>query len=986
MKFTTGLLKKINKKNYMRCLLYLILFSLISIQCSNTQESSNNYKKVESPGQRLDSYITTQDDCHCFPICSEEKTTPIIISAEDYHGIELVTKLFQDDIQKVTGKLPELYIDKLPEAKEIIIVGSIDKNPIIKTLIDNGTLIVNDINGKWETYIIEVVENPFPEVERALVIGGSDKRGTIFGMFDVSAEIGVSPWYYWADVPIKTKDKVFVKPGRYSKGEPKVKYRGIFINDEAPALSGWAHENFGGFNHKFYDHVFELILRLHGNFLWPAMWGRSIYDDDSLSAPLADEYGVVLGTSHHEPLSRAHVEWNRYGKGPWNYEKNPEELRKFWREGIERMGSNESLITVGMRGDGDEAMTEGTAIELLSRIVKDQRKIIEEVTGQPAEKTPQVWALYKEVQDYYDKGMQVPEDVTLLLCDDNWGNVRVLPKPEDRDRKGGFGIYYHFDYVGGPVSYRWLNVTQIERVWEQMNLSYQYGAKRLWIVNVGDIKPMEFPISFFLDFAWNPECFHAEQLPDYYTSWAAQQFGEKYAKEIGEMIMKYTKYNSRRNPEMLQPFTYSLTDYYEADCIVDSYNELAKKAKDLYNNLEEEYKDAFYQLVLFPIEACANLNEMYVATGKNWLYGKQGRASTNKYADKVKELFNKDAELAEVYHKELAGGKWNHMMSQTHIGYTSWDNPPRNIMPKVEKVKLKSKPEIGIAVEGSLIGFPVDTAEAVLPSFDLINNQTYYIEIYNKSKEPVPYEIIANDEWIILSSNKGTVNLEDKILVNIDWDKVDESDLSGSIVVKGGGCEVEIKVPLEREISLAKGYIENNGVVSIEAAHYSNAISSGKVSWQVIPNLGRTGCGVIAQPVNIERQEISRKNARLEYEFTVYEPGEATIEMYLSPTLNFMKSEGLVFGVSIDDEDPQLVNMHEGDTVPDWKYPYWWNTAVGNRIIIENSKFTIKEAGTHTLKIWMVDPGIVFQKIVIDMGGLKPSYLGPPESLFIKEE
>jgi len=985
MKYKLNFLQRNNKEHNMSILLLLVLISSIFFQCSNKQERTNTYKKVESNGQRLDSYITTDIDCHCFPICSDE-ATPLIINANDYHGIERVAKIFQDDIQKVTGKLPELYIDNLPEAKEIIIIGSINKNPLIKSLINNGTLHINDIEGKWETYIIEVIENPLPEVDRALVIAGSDKRGTIFGMFDVSAEMGVSPWYYWADVPVKTKNKVFVKPGRHSKGEPKVKYRGIFINDEAPALTGWVHDNFGGFNHEFYDHVYELILRLHGNFLWPAMWGRSIYDDDSLSAPLADEYGVVLGTSHHEPLSRAHIEWSRYGKGPWNYEKNSEELQKFWRKGIERMGNNESLVTVGMRGDGDEAMTEGTAIELLSRIVEDQRKIIEEVTGKPAEKTPQVWALYKEVQDYYDKGMRVPEDITLLLCDDNWGNVRILPKPEDRDRKGGFGIYYHYDFVGGPVSYRWLNVTQIERVWEQMNLSYQYGARKLWVVNVGDIKPMEFPISFFMDFAWNPECFQAKQLPSYYTNWAVQQFGEKYAKDIGDLIQLYTKYNSRRNPEMLQPFTYSLTDYYEAERIVNCYNELAKKAKKIYNSIEEEYKDAYYQLVLFPIEACANLNEMYVATGKNWLYSKQGRASANKYADKVRDLFNKDKELTEIYHKELANGKWNHMMSQTHIGYTSWDNPPKNIMPEVEKIKLKSNPEIGVAVEGLSIGFPSDTAEAVLPEFDPVNNQTYYIEIFNKSKKPVPYEVITNNEWIILSSDKGTVDLEDKILINVDWDKVNKNDKTGSIVVKGGNIEVEVIVPVIINVPVAKGFIENNGVISIEAAHYTNAISSKKVNWQVVPNLGKTGSGVISHPVNIEKQEIDDNSARLEYVFTVYEPNEATIIMYLSPTLNFLKSEGLVYGVSIDDEEPKMVNMHEGDTIADWKYPNWWNTAVGDRIMKEKSTHTINEAGVHTLKIWMVDPGIVFQKIVIDLGGLKPSYLGPPESLFIKEK
>src|SRR5690606_39010394 len=266
----------------------------------------------------------------------------------------------------------------------------------------------------------------------------------------------------------------------------------------------WVREKFGGFNHQFYEKVFELILRLKGNFLWPAMWGKSLWDDDSLSAPLADEMGVVLATTHHEPMMRAHVEWQRYGKGPWDYDKNPEVLRQFWREGLERTKGQETVVTLAMRGDGDEAMSADTNIELLERIVKDQREIIAEVTGRPAEETPQVWALYKEVQDYYDKGMRVPEDVTLLFADDNWGNIRRLPDPADK-RPGGYGVYYHFDYVGGPRNYKWLNTTQIESAWQQMRLAWAHGVDRVWIVNVGDIKPMELPISAFLDQAWDPD-------------------------------------------------------------------------------------------------------------------------------------------------------------------------------------------------------------------------------------------------------------------------------------------------------------------------------------------------------------------------------------------------------------------------------------------------------------------------------------------------
>ncbi len=936
---------------------------------------------------KRDSYITLDKTESAFTLVESGKSAPLVLSSGDFPGVMRVAGLMQTDIRKVADVEPELMIDKLPASGEIVLIGTLGKSPLIDELVNAEKISVDAIQGKWDAFLIQVVEQPMAEIERALVIVGSNKRGTIYGMFDLSEKIGVSPWYFWADVPVRKKSSIYVLPGRYSPGEPKVKYRGIFLNDEAPALSGWVFEKYGGFNSKFYANVFELILRLKGNFLWPAMWGRAIYDDDPLSAPLANEYGVVIGTSHHEPLMRAHVEWSRYGKGPWNYEKNAEELQKFWREGLERMGENESVVTIGMRGDGDEAMTEGTAIDLLERIVKDQRQIIEEVTGKPAEETPQAWALYKEVQDYYDKGMRVPDDVTLLLCDDNWGNVRVLPKPEDLSRKGGFGIYYHFDFVGGPVSYKWLNVTQIEKVWEQMNLSYQYGAKEIWLVNVGDLKPMELPISFFLDFAWNPDAIHPDMLPEYYTHWATQQFGDEYAEKIGEILALYTKYNGRRTPEMLKPFTYSITDYHEAETIVNDYNKLVTESKSIYEKIGDDYKDAFYQLVLFPVEICANLNEMYVAAAKNRLYEQQGRASTNLYAEEVRELFERDAELTHYYHTEMAGGKWNHMMAQTHIGYTSWDQPGKNKMPKVYRVKPSKKAAIGVALEGSMAGFPNDTTLAVLPEFDSINQQEYYIEVFNKSKVSVKYTVKPKEAWIKVSSAAGTVELDDKIMVSIDWNRAPAGKTTGNIIVKGARLQIPVQVALNNIAEIAaKGFIENNGVVAIEAADYKKAVTTDDIKWETIPNLGRTQSAVIARPVNIEPQKINDNSARLEYNFTVFETGVLEVELYLNPTLNFKKTEGLVYGISIDNENPQLVNMHAGDTIPDWKYPQWWNTAVTDKVMKEKSAHIITKAGEHILKIWLVDPGIVFQKIIINRGGLKPSYLGPPESYFYKPE
>jgi len=521
-----------------------------------------------------------------------------------------------------------------------------------------------------------------------LVIAGSDRRGAAFGVFEISKQIGVSPWYWWADVPVKKQAEIYVNAKMKLTDAPKVKYRGIFINDEAPALSNWSREKFGGFNHQFYEKVFELMLRLKANYLWPAMWGNAFYYDDSLNIKSADEFGIVIGTSHHEPLMRAHEEWKYFGKGrKWNYDSTEAGLKEFWKAGMERAW-NEKIVSVGMRGDGDEPMSRETATSLLERIVKDQRQIISDVTGKPAEQTPQLWALYKEVQDYYDKGMRVPDDITLLLCDDNWGNLRKLPKPNEKPRKGGYGIYYHFDYVGGPRNYKWLNTNPLPRIWEQMHLAYEHNVRDIWIVNVGDIKPMELPISFFLDYAWNPERMDAADVQPYTVQWAAQQFGKKYAIDIADLLSKYAKYNGRRKPELLDDKTYSF-NYNEWERVVREYNIILNDAERINAALQPEAKGAFFQLVLHPIKACANLYELYFYTALNKEAYKNKQVSANEYANKVKLLYGLDSMITLQYH-QLNNGKWNHMMSQTHIGYTYWQQPNKQKMPEVKYVSPDS--------------------------------------------------------------------------------------------------------------------------------------------------------------------------------------------------------------------------------------------------------------------------------------------------------
>ncbi|WP_237073468.1 glycosyl hydrolase 115 family protein [Mucilaginibacter mali] len=919
-------------------------------------------------------YVSNRAVAHAFPLSAGKASAPLYVSGDDFTGVVRAVKDLQHDITAVTNTQPALLMGK-PSGKRVVIIGTIGHSPLVDGLIAAGKLNVKNIKGKWETYVLQVIDKPFPGLDQALVIAGSDKRGTIFGVYDLSSHIGVSPWYWWADVPVKQQASLYILPGRHTAGTPAIKYRGIFINDEAPAFSGWAKAKFGGVNHELYAHMFELILRLKGNYLWPAMWGNAFNDDDPLNRKTADDYGIVMGTSHHEPMDRAQQEWKRYGTGDWDYEKNGEVLRSFWRKGIENMGNAETIVTVGMRGDGDKPMQDGTNITLLENIVADQRKIIASVTGKPIEKTPQMWALYKEVQDYYDKGMRVPDDVTLLLCDDNWGNIRKLPELNAKPRAGGYGIYYHFDYVGGPRNYKWINTNPISKVWEQMHLAYQHRVDKVWIVNVGDLKPMEFPISFFLDYAWNPDKIGPGNLQAYTKQWASRQFGNKYAGDIAGILTTYTKYNGRRKPELLNENTYSLINYNEFETVVNDYQQLNNRADSLYKLMPQQYKDAYYELVLHPVAASANLYQLYYATALNHLYAKQGRAATNAMAAKVKALFDNDAAISAYYNTQLAGGKWAHMMDQTHIGYKIWQEPKRDTMPRITEITLPGKGSLGVAVEGSSDCWPGSSITPELSAFNNLERQRHFIELYNKGRTPVSYAINA-EGFIRLSSSKGTIDQQSRIYVDVDWSKVPGTRLATINITGSDGTKIAVNARLNKlGNSNTKGFIQTEPAVAIEAAHYQKKVSDDRYQWIEIPGYGRTLSAMTVVPAVAVHKLAGNEKARLEYVVKFTDTGKVVIKAYLSPTIDFTRDKVLRYAISLDDEAPQLKPFNaEAD-------PRTWSKAVSDNVNIITTQHHIAKAGTHVIKFWVQSPAVVLEKLVIDTGsGTKPSYLGPPEN------
>lgn len=808
-----------------------------------------------------------------FAVISDGIPTQILADESDNVGIRIALKSLQKDFKAVTGN--EAAVSYEPTSDRMIIIGSLESK-YVSQILKSKKIDRKELQDKNEKYVMTVVKEPLKGVSEALVIAGSDRRGTIYGIYELSEQIGVSPWYFWADTPIEHKENLSIVSGFYTAGEPAVKYRGIFLNDEAPCLTTWVKNHYGTERggHEFYADVFELILRLRGNFMWPAMWDWAFYADDPLNSKTADDMGIVMGTSHHEPMARNHQEWARNPKaygGVWDYTKNKEELQRFFREGVERSKNNEDLITIGMRGDGDAALagSDEDNIRMMEGLFADQRQIIREVTGKPAEKRQQVWALYKEVQLYYEQGLRVPDDVIILISDDNWGDVRKLPNAEERQHKGGWGMYYHVDYVGAPRNSKWLNVTPIQHLWEQMQLTYDYGVDKIWVLNVGDLKPMEYPISLFLDMAWSPFRYSASTLLDHTRDFCAQQFGEDQADEACRILNLLCKYSGRITAEMLDQTTYSL-ESGEWKQVADEWARLEAEALRQYLTLDPKYRDVYQQIILFPTQALANVYDMYYAQAMNNRLFLDGNPAANEWAERCERDFKRDSALNAAYNTDIAGGKWNGMMIQKHIGYTSWND-----------------------------NFRADT-------------------------QPAVYRFEADS-------------------------------------IKPGLFE----------------FTEKNGVVTMEAEHYYSAVNSTDASWTVIPYMGRTLSGISLQPYSK-----TTEGSSLTYKFNLTsDVNGIDVHLILNATLAFARPEGHRFMISIDGGTGQEVNYNSRlNEKQENIYSVYYPT-VATRAIECTVHFDLQNSvGEHTLTICPLEPGTVFEKIVIDCGGYVKSYLFGNES------
>jgi hypothetical protein len=907
----------------------------------------------------------------------------------------------------------------------VIIIGTIGKSSIIDSMIGSGNLDVESITGRWEAFSSQLVQSPLPGIESALVIVGSDRRGAIYGLYDVSEQIGVSPWYFWADVPPKSCHTVSAMRTTRIRGTPSVKYRGFYINDNAPALSGWITAKFPGageppiYGAEFHALVFELVLRLRANYLWPAGgdWTQMFFVDDKRNQPLADEYAVVIGTSHTEPFQRATMEWSLFGNGPWQWTTNNASIVPFMRDGAIRAKPYESIITMGMRGSGDTALSASIETELLENIVDTQREILADVYGenQSLASIPQLWCLYKEVQGFYEAGMQVPDDVTLLWSDDNWGNIRRLPNVDDRDRPGGAGVYFHFDYDGLPRNYKWHNTIQQQRTWEQMSMAHERDAREIWIVNVGDIKPVEIPLTFFLDMAYDyTEWAAPDSGSTWERIWASKTFGESYAADINYVLDRFGQLAGRRKFELIEPDTYSVINYNEADIVLQEWAELAQLALAIDSSLPDSYHAAFFELILHPILAGQAVHEVNVNSAKNLIYGIQGRNSANGYAKKVLDGFEEDHNLTVRSHS-LVSGKWDHMMDQAHIGYVQWNQPKRQLSPPVRYVQTLERSyagDLGVTTEGTNASVPGDDPYHALFSNQLTilpadpYGRTRFVDLFNMGTDTTVWSI-SGPSYVNFtfengdSAHQGTISPGDtdvRIFLNVNW--VAAPSGSSSTVIKvtsstgygqqqgpSNGLGPSLVFPINNTVvpSGFQGFVESEGYVAMEASHYSRLVgdtSNGSESaYTIIPWYGKTLSGVALRDPLAPSYVNATTAPFLEYDFYSFTNTTTTIPtnitMILGQGLNTDLTRPLKYAVAIDDSPRKVVQYvidQDGGALP-----VGWDQTVSNAAWASVSNTTIAP-GKHTLMVWLLEPGITLQKVILDFGGVRQSYLGPPES------
>lgn len=966
---------------------------------------------------------------------SKNKGLYFVIPEECGTGVKKVAGKVAKDVEGTLSFCPEICETAVP-AKQAVIAVTAGSGKLAETLCSKISKL-GQVEGKRESYAFIVAENPVEGIESALVIYGSDKLGTIYGLFHLSELLGVTAMVDWGDCQYVKQDSFILKEeDSFVSKEPSVKYRGFFINDEWPCCGNWATSHFGSFNAKMYDHIFEYLLRMKGNYLWPAMWAENFMLDgpDLESMKLADEYGIYIGMSHHEPCMRSGAEYSKV-RGPkspygdaWSYVTNKEGILRFWEDGVKRSIGHNVFPTVGMRGENDSKMLGEDSlisdnVRLLKEIITKQREMIHEHLETDGKKVPQLFAVYKEVEDYYFgggseeglRGFKELEDVTLLLCEDNWGNMRALPEAFERNHKGGFGMYFHLDYHGDPVSYEWVSSTELSKIWEQMTEAYEYGVRELWIVNVGDVKFQEFPLNYFMDLAYDFEKWGSlapNSTKEYTKAWIESVFGSYTSKEereeIQEVLEGYLKINALRKPESLNDTVYHPAHYLECEKLLSFCGKLEEKNERLWKTLEERgMGDAYFSMIYFSAEASFNLLKMHLYSGKNHLYASQGKAVANEYDKLVEACIEKD-EALKTQMAEFKDGKWAGMELASHIGFTNWNDedwryPVRHI------VRLPKKPRLVVTRADKTQHytnqyFPITL---VIDDFVVSSSKKAKIQIANGGQGSVKWKIqegarkvgldgIAHEsgegsrcEWLEFSQTSGETALQDEVEISLKEENLplgEEVSCSFEIKTETEFVPVLVKALKKDTSALPEGaFLAEHGMFVIDAVHYEDkhaGLYEGEaVEFKELYDFGKYQSGIKAFPVTASFD--SKENApSVTYELYSEEEKNCFLNLYTSPANPLIYGGKLSVEVSVNEGAGKLVEFTkvgykggEPGCIP-------WEQAVLNQEHVGSTEISLKK-GLNKITVFAREAGMVLERLVVYPKDIERavSYLGEKECI-----
>lgn len=944
-----------------------------------------------------------------FSLVGKKDKACVYYDAQDFEVVKTTAGLFANDVKEVSGQILGVATTKEAPQKNCIIVGTLGHNEWIDQMIAKKKLDVEPLKDRWESYLVQLVRNPLPGVDKALVIVGSDRRGAAYGLLSVSRTIGVSPWYWWADAPIVKKDQLHLKVDKYISKEPTVKYRGIFINDEDWGLYRWSKRNFekevGNFGPRTYAKVCELLLRLQANYLCPAMHDASMaFHRIPENRVVADRFAIIMGSSHCEPLLfNTASEWKRDKMGEWDYINNKKGVDSVLNARVKECAPFENVYTLALRGLHDRAMNAsndmGDRKDMLQEALMAQRQMLIDAIGKPGEEIPQAFTPYKEVLDVYDEGLELPDDVTIIWPDDNYGYMKRLSSPKEQKRSGRSGVYYHSSYLGKPHDHLWMNTISPTLMYEELRKAYDATADRIWLLNAGDIKSCEFAVDYFLTMAFDIDSFNFERVANYRTEWLCGMLGDQYRNEYQDVVNSFYKLAFARKPEFMgwgyqwttdkhgrernTDTDFSLTNYREVDNRLSEYRRIGSTVEKILNSMsDEKQKACFYQTLYYPVKGCELLNRMILDGQRNRWYSIQQRASTKELEKSAKTCYDSLEVITKGYNS-LLGGKWDHVMTMKQGFAAAYFE-----LPKLRDVELAPTASLGVMAEGEAVLKGLQSFHS-LPCFNTYLRQSYYVDVFNKGATPLKWKAAVTNDWILVSKKSGETATEDRIEVSIDWAKVPAGErILGTLDItsdRGEKESVYISVFNPTSPSLAEMdtlFVENNGYVSIDAASFHRKVENDAIKMIMIPNLGCENTAVqLGNPIAPAQRTAGRNTPRLEYDFYTFEQGSVDVYTYVLPTFPISKDRGYAGHEATNVETKYGVCIDEGPVMTpstsSFEYAQIWYESVLKNCRINKTTLHIDKPGKHTVKIICGDAGTVLQKVVLDFGGMKRSYMGP---------